>query len=283
MSRASVSVVVPFRGDECGALALRQAIARLDLGPGDEVIVADNTTQGIAAAPLGDAARVVRATAEHSSYHARNTGARYARGEWLVFVDADCRPRPGLLGAYFAEPPAAPCGLLAGAIVARSEQSGFLVRYARSRGFLDQRRGLHAQSGRTAATGNLAVRRTAFERIGGFAEGIRSAGDVDLCIRLTDAGWTLKQRPGAVVEHRHREGWGEFLGMIARYGAGARWLDERHGVSPRWPLVPGVIGSGRDVALNLARGRLEEASFRAFDALGLLAHNLGYRASNAAR
>jgi hypothetical protein len=44
-----------------------------------------------------------------------------------------------------------------------------------------------------------------------------------------------------------------------------------------------VLGSGRDVAVNLVRGRLEEASFRAFDAVGLVAHNIGYRTSNSAR
>jgi GT2 family glycosyltransferase len=276
-------VVVPFRGDERDALALRRAIAGLDLEPDDEVIVADNTPQGVAAAPLGEAARVVRATAELSSYHARNAGARHAGGEWLVFVDADCRPQPGLLESYFEPAPGPACGALAGTIVARGEQSGFVVRYARSRGFFDQRHGLHAQSGRTAATGNLAVRRDVFEQLGGFAEGIRSAGDVDFCIRLHAAGFALGHRPEAVVEHRHREGLMEFLGMVARYGAGARWLDERHGVSPRWPLIPGVLGSGRDVALNLARGRVEEASFRAFDAVGLVAHNVGYASSNEAR
>jgi GT2 family glycosyltransferase len=278
--RPSVSVVVPFRGAEPDALALREAIGGLDLGRDDEAIVADNTEEGAAAEALAGAAQVVRASAERSSYHARNAGAARATREWLVFVDADCMPRERLLASYFAAPPAARCGVLAGAITGRTGQSGFVVRYARSRGFLDQRRGLHAQSGKAAATGNLAVRRRAFEAVGGFAEGIRSAGDVDLCLRLAGAGWTLEHRPEAVVEHRDRERLGEFLAMIARYGAGARWLDERHGISPRWPLVPGLIGSGRDVATNLVRGRIEEASFRAFDAVGLVAHNLGYAASN---
>lgn len=281
--RPAVSVVVPFRGADAETLELRRALERLDLEAGDEAIVADNTDGGIAAAVLSDRARVVRARAEHSSYHARNTGAALARGEWLLFMDADCTPRPGLIASYFATPPAARCGVLAGSIVGRTGQSGFVVRYARSRGFLDQRRGLHAQSGRAAATGNLAVRREAFEQAGGFAEGIRSAGDVDLCIRLTDDGWTLGHRPDAVVEHRDRQHLGEFLAMVVRYGAGARWLDEQHGISPRWQLLPGLVGSARDVTANLLRGRVEEASFRAFDAVGLVAHNLGYAASNRAR
>jgi hypothetical protein len=46
--------------------------------------------------------------------------------------------------------------------------------------------------------------------------------------------------------------------------------------------VPGLIGSARDVAANVGWGRLEEATYRAIDGLGLVAHNIGYRLSNAA-
>jgi len=46
--------------------------------------------------------RVLAAPSPRSSYHARNVGARAARGEWLVFLDADVAPAPELLDAYFA-------------------------------------------------------------------------------------------------------------------------------------------------------------------------------------
>jgi hypothetical protein len=72
--------------------------------------------------------------------------------------------------------------------------------------------------------------------------------------------------------------------MIARYGAGARWLDQRYpGSSPRWPLLMGLRGAGRDIAGLLGQRRFEAALFRAIDGLGLIAHNVGYRASNRAR
>ena len=57
------------------------------------------------------------------------------------------------------------------------------------------------------------------------------------------AGWTLEQRPAARVAHHHREDLVSFLAMIARYGAGSRWLNERHpGAAPHWPLVPRARG-----------------------------------------
>ncbi len=224
---------------------------------------------------------MVEASAQRSSYFARNAGAAVASNEWLLFVDADCVPEPDLLGRYFAEPAGERCGAVAGGIVGVGAQDSLLARYARDRNFLDQAEGMHGSAGVAAATGNLLVRRSTFDELGGFADGIRSAGDVDFCWRMRDAGWTLEQRPPARVSHHHRENLVSFLAMIARYGAGSRWLNERHpGVAPHWPLVPGLAGSARDVVANLLRGRVEPAAFRALDGLGLVAHTVGYRASN---
>ncbi|MGH2954362.1 MAG: glycosyltransferase family 2 protein [Solirubrobacterales bacterium] len=279
-----MSVVVPFRGDEQGAAALRRALGRLELRIGDELIVADNSDQSVAGPALADAARILRATAERSSYHARNVGARAAAREWLLFLDADCVPQPDLVEAYFRRPIPECCGLLAGEISGDPSQHGLLPRYARARNYLSQTEGLHGKAGAAAATANLLVRRSAFEQAGGFVEGIRSGGDVDLCWRLREAGWTLEYRPEAGVVHRHRETLSGFLAQIARYAAGARWLDDRHpGASPRWPLVPGLVGSARDIAANAARGRLDEAVYRAIDGVGLVAHNIGYGQSNEAK
>lgn len=283
-ARPAVSVVVPFSGDEPAATSALAAMARIQLREGDELVFADNSDDGALDAVAGDTMRVVRATAERSSYHARNIGARAASGgDWLLFVDADCVPQPDLLDAYFTEPVPEGCGVLAGQISGDPSQGGLMPRYARSRNYLSQTEGLHGKAGTAGATANLLLRRTAFDAAGGFREGIRSGGDVDLCWRLRAAGWSLEYRHGAGVVHRHRETLPGFMGQVARYAAGARWLDSEHpGSSPPWPLVRGLVGSARDVATNVVRGRFEEATFRAIDGLGLVAHSVGYRGSNAA-
>jgi GT2 family glycosyltransferase len=274
-------VIVPLRGDRAYAQRACEALRRLGLQRADELIVADNTVEGVAAEVLGEHAHVVHAADQPSSYFARNAGAAVATSDWLLFIDADCVPEPGLVDRFFAEPIGDRCGAVAGGITGIADQDSLLARYARDRNFLDQAEGMHGSAGVAAATGNLLIRRATFDQLDGFAEGIRSAGDVDFCWRMREAGWTLEQRPAARVEHHHREDLAAFLGMIARYGAGSRWLNERHpGVAPRWPLVHGLVGTAWDISGHLARGRLEPAAFRALDGLGLVAHNLGYRASN---
>ena len=275
--------MVPFRGDRLAAHRLAAALACLELGDGDDAIVADNTADGAARWIARDGIRVVRATRERSAYHARNAGARVSTNAWLLFLDADCRPEPALLAAYFETPVPAECGALAGQILGEPGQRTLAARYARSRHLFDHAEGLIRANGGGAAAGNLLVRRAAFEEIGGFAEGIRSGGDLDLCRRLRAAGWRLGFRPRALVHHRHRTSLPSLLGAVARYGAGARWLNQRYpGSSPPWPLRAGLASTARDVVRHVGDGRVEEALFRGVDGLGLVAHRVGYATHNRA-
>jgi GT2 family glycosyltransferase len=279
--RPAVSVVVPFRGDPADADRTYAGLTRLDRRDDDEVIVADNTADGAASAIARSGVRVVRAARERSAYHARNEGARLAPTDWILFLDADCRPGPHLFAAYFAESISDDCGAVAGQILGEPEQGSFAARYARSRNLFDHAQGLIRASGGGAAAGNLLVRREAYEQIGGFTEGIRSGGDLDLCRRLAGAGWTVEFRPEALVHHRHRATLPSLLGAVARYGAGARWLNERYpGSSPAWPLRDGLAATVRDIAARLRERQVEEAVFRGVDGLGLIAHRVGYATGN---
>jgi cellulose synthase/poly-beta-1,6-N-acetylglucosamine synthase-like glycosyltransferase len=281
--RPAVSVVVPFLGDSAAAARTREHLQRLGAEPTDQLIVADNGGAGIADPVLSGLAQVIAAADERSSYHARNRGAELAEHEWILFLDADCAPAPGLLDRYFEPHPEDDVGLLAGAIADHPEHESLLARYARSRNLYRGADGLDGSAdGGYAPTGNLMVRRSAFAQAGGFERGIRSAGDVDLCWRLQANGWRLVRRPEASASHRHREDLGSFLSMLARYGSGAGWLNARYpGSAPRWPLSPVELArSGADAARLAAGGNRDEAAFRLVDAIGLIAHNVGYHRSN---
>ncbi|HUA04404.1 MAG TPA: glycosyltransferase family 2 protein [Solirubrobacteraceae bacterium] len=280
MSRPEISVVMPFAGDEYAARAAIEALLALDLRVGDELILADNS--GLAVARGGVA--VIRAAGERSPAHARNVGAAHAHGEWILFLDADCRAPSGLLDAYFAVPVADDVGALAGEVVALLEGDTLAARYGSARNFLSQQAHLSHPYRPRAVAANLLVRRAAFEQIGGFYEGVRAAEDTDFSWRLQQSGWKLELRRGAKVEHRYRATLSELRRQWRGYAAGRAWLARRYdGFEPE-PAV--VRAFGRLVARSHradpsrmlpapgARGappvnasRLERGRYLALDAL----------------
>lgn len=62
-----------------------------------EIIVCDNNSTDQTAAIAEQEGATVVFEPENQISRARNTGASKARGEWLLFIDADSFPRPGLI------------------------------------------------------------------------------------------------------------------------------------------------------------------------------------------
>jgi GT2 family glycosyltransferase len=218
-------VIVPFAGPPAALEACLQALATLTLRDGDEILVADNRARP--APGRRGRTEVLDASGPASSYFARAVAAARAHGEWLVFLDADCTPDPGLLDAYLAPPPGERTAVLAGAIEDWVAADTRVARYVASRRMLAQESTLAHPERPYAVTANAAVRRAAFEVVGGFPDPVRSGGDADLCWRLADAGWELEQRPGARVRHRNRERLRDLLAQVHRHGSGMQWLQQR--------------------------------------------------------
>jgi GT2 family glycosyltransferase len=279
--RPPVSVIVPFHGDAAAAAATMAALRVIQLRAGDELLVADNTVDGVLAARFEEGFRT-RVTRQ--PYGARNEAAARAAGEWLLFTDADCRPQPGLLDAYFDPSPGERIGALAGEIVAASTGDTLAERYAADRRLLSSELFLAHPYKPMGVTANLLVRRAAFEAIGGFADNVRSGGDADLCWRLQDAGWAIEHRPRAIVAHEHRATVRALLRQSARTAAGTRWLEARH------PGFHATAGGARRAARALAgmigwplRGRPERGAFKAIELLVIATEHLGRLAGNAPR
>lgn len=237
--RPAVSVVMPFAGSAAEAGAALDALGALTLGDDDQLILADNS----GTAPERAGVLVVQAAGERSPAHARNAGARRARADWLLFLDADCTAPAGLLDRFFAVPVGDEVGALAGAVrPAPAAGAGVAARYATARSFLDLDAHLAHPYLPRAAAANLLVRRSAFEAIGGFCEGVRAAEDTDLCWRLQRAGWRLEGRPEAAVEHRYRATLDGLRRQWRGYAAGRAWLARRY---PGFTPEPGLVRAGR--------------------------------------
>jgi glycosyltransferase involved in cell wall biosynthesis len=286
--RPSVDVVVPFRGGAPALGRLIDRLGRLHLGSGDTLTVVDNSPDGVEPDGPAGPARVVHAPARQSSYHARNRGAAGGRAEWLLFLDADVEAPPDLIDRYFADAPGDRTAVLAGAVADRPPAAGgresIAGRYARVRRLIDQQNTL-GMTRPYAKTANCAVRRTAFDQVGGFIDGIRSGGDADLCFRLAGAGWELEVRPGGVVDHRSRHALVDLLGQRARHGSGAEWLERRYpgfiGPRRRWLGIARDVGLGPVRALGaLAGADADGAVTRLVDPMSEAAFEVGRRVSN---
>jgi hypothetical protein len=269
--RPAIDVVMPFAGPEEALARAREQLARLTLRPGDTVTLADNRPGAEAGAQRG-------------SYFARNDGARRGGNPWIVFVDADVELPAGLLDAYFAEPAGERVAVLAGAVRDEPAGEGAAPLFARHVALMSQDRTFERPRFAFAQTANCAVRRQAFEAIGGFAEKARSGGDADLCFRLRAAGWQIERREGAAVVHRNRATVRALLRQRARVGAGARWLEQSYpGFAPRRPLARVLAGDARQLgraARLVAQGERRKATLKALEGLTDAAFHIGWRLPN---
>jgi glucosyl-dolichyl phosphate glucuronosyltransferase len=252
-----VAVVVPTR-DRPDQLARCLAALRPQLLAGDELIVADSASRArdaVARVASDAGARLVRCELPGAS-RARNTGWRAAKAPWVVFVDDDMVVRPGWLEALRPLQDLDGVAFAGGRTVAPQSSSGTPASITLVSPPEVLRRGVR---GPLAGSNNLAVRREALERVGGFDErlgpgaGWLDAGeDLELLDRLLEQGWTGRHVPSALAEHeqwrsaaeRRRLEYAYGKGMGARVAAAVR----RHPVRG-WALLPEVLRLGGLVTL----------------------------------
>lgn len=274
MSRPSVSLILPFLGTETEALEVLDRLEGVETGPEDELIVADNTFDGTAQRVNRSRVTVVEAGDTRSASHARNLGARFASGEWLLFVDADCLLPTDLIERYFARPVDPDCGVMAGEIEGDPSQDSFLAAWARSR------RGSwvahHLETGPYPGgiTANLLVRRRVWDELGGFRLG--GGADLDLSWRAQAAGWSFAYRPDVVVRHRDREGLTELLQQAFSYGSHPRHLQREYGASvKRVRLLGPLLRSFGGIVKWTVLGKWRLAAFSGIDSAWVVASWLG--------
>lgn len=186
-----------------------------------ECVVVNNNSQDDTEARFADfaarhpafALRMVREPHQGLS-HARNCGIAAARGEYLAIIDDDERINPGFVAAYIRFFDTHPDAVAAGGRIIPEYPAGrpaWMSRYverpvANPLDLGDRVRLFPA--GRIPGGGNMALRRTAVERYGGFDPALGRVGgrliggeESDLFARLARAGERCWYVPDAVMWH----------------------------------------------------------------------------------
>lgn len=228
-SALQISVIIPALN---AAWCLVHQLAALRAQRTDtpfEIIVADNgSTDGTAELARANGARVVDASAVRGPAVARNAGAAAANGEYLVFLDADDVVAPGYLQAVRE---ALDEHDLVGSRVDQTELNPGWRSFSR---VIEQQEGLPilASSSRPGLTwiygATLALRRSAFEKLGGFDDTLPAAEDVDLCIRAHEAGLDLGFAPDAVVHCRLKSRVWDVVRQGRFYGQGTAAVEAKY-------------------------------------------------------
>lgn len=271
--KPDVSVIVPIYNGAADVPQLLECL-RSQTYPRDRVeyCLVDNHSGDRTAALLEAAARHEDITIHplcetkiQSSYAARNTGIRAARGQLLAFTDADCRPQPNWLSELIKPFSNPKIGIVAGEIQALQSQR-LLERHAEKSETLSQKHTLNHPFCAYGQTANLAIRRDALQQVGLFRPYLTTGGDADICWRiLRQTDWQLEFVESAVVLHRHRATLAQLHSQWRRYGESNRYLHQLYGVElmPEMTRKDYVYRWGRWLLKELPQTALAAVSGRA--------------------
>jgi glycosyltransferase involved in cell wall biosynthesis len=240
------SVVIPTHDRPAALGNCLEGLAELDYPKKayEVIVVDDGSTRSVE--PVVDSVRnrmsvTLLRQEQQGPANSRNSGAAAARGDWLVFLDDDCRPASGWLAAFDAAR-LREDELVGGRTLNGVDQNLLSTASQQLLDYLYEYFSEGSSPLRFFASNNLAVAAHRFRRLGGFDRRfpLAAAEDREFCSRWLASGGGLKHIPGAVVTHGQDHSLASFFRQHFRYGQGAftyHLLREQRDAD-RFPLQP---------------------------------------------
>lgn len=224
VSMPVISVIIPVWNGEHEIGTCLQALGCQDCDQNlFEVIVVDNgSTDKTRDVVKGIGGVILLEEPIASSYLARNRGIAHARGEYLLFTDADCIPgRHWVSAALAISRGPRGSGIHGGPVSTFLSTSGSAACAAFDQIFaFNQERNILRD--RKCVTANFLCSRAMMDDIGGFAGHLKSGGDVECSRRALARGYTLEFAPEMEVSHPARATVGQLVAKQRRV-VGGRW------------------------------------------------------------
>jgi glycosyltransferase involved in cell wall biosynthesis len=198
-----LSVIVPVYNGGAFLDRCLGALSRSDFRRFECIVVDDGSTDDSAAIARKYGAIVVPLDDRGGAGRARNRGFALARGTIVVFIDADVCVHADTLGrmeGYFRDHPQVDAVI--GSYDEEPADEGLVSQFKNlSHHYVHQRSRSDAW---TFWTGCGAIRRKAFEQVGGFDERQPTIEDIELGLRLSALGGRIQLEPTIQVKHLKR-------------------------------------------------------------------------------
>lgn len=232
-----VSVILPThrRPD-----SLARVLAALDLqtlhADSYEVIVVCDGTDDPALEWLSsgqDHAFGLRVLSQHQSgpAAARNLGLSAAAGEYVVFVDDDVVPPPEFLERHLAAHQSDDRLAVIGPLMNSDDSREPWIRWESEtlrRQYAAISAGEWSATWRQFHTGNASIRTGFLRSVGGFDVRFHRAEDIELGLRLSQAGVRFALLPGAAAPHLAKRSFASWIGIGYAYGKADVAIDALH-------------------------------------------------------
>ncbi|HQT63896.1 MAG: glycosyl transferase family 2 [Acidocella sp. 20-57-95] len=248
-----VSILIPFRDQIEMTRACVEAIRKYTKDVNYEIILIDNWSSGAAAEAFCveqanmPRTQVVRVAQPFNFSLLNNIGAKQARHEYLLFLNNDVfvknpdwlnvllneclmNDEVAAVGAKLLYPNGTiqHAGVVLG--VGGVADHAFRGQPGNTPGYV--MRAMAAQQISAVTGACMLVRKVAFEEVGGFdeAELAVAFNDVDLCVKLTQAGWKIIYAADCVVEHHESMSRGSDLteGKVSRFMLENKVMEQRY-------------------------------------------------------
>ncbi|MEO0683469.1 MAG: glycosyltransferase [Cyanobacteria bacterium J06649_11] len=239
-----VSVIIPVYNDNDFLQVCLTALTKQTYSKDHyEIIVVDNNSEEDVSQITNQFELVTLAhESTAGSYIARNTGLSLAKGSIIAFTDADCIPQPDWLEKGVATLTQRPnIGLVAGRIELfyrdPKKPRSFELYDSLTMGFPQED---FVKDSHFGATANLFTFRTVLDKVGGFDENLKSAGDRQWGRRVYDNGYEQIYNDDVCIRHPARYSWADVKKRAIRITGGRYDLAKRSWNS-QWDAIKDLV------------------------------------------